>query len=165
MGFKIFWYPLKHPFKTMSVTHTDNVQCGWTKILVYVMKTHSKTRSFFLKLQAQISMITTLSGRYKIYYSSGKWFHDYMCSLLLSASRILWLFFSLFFRLHIYKNHTENSQYTCQSCSQDFYDLKKFVLHQIKIHAERNGDHIYCLACRRPYTKSHRWVKYLFTTI
>ena len=73
-------------------------------------------------------------------------------------------FCSLFFRLHIYKNHTENSQYTCQSCSQDFYDLKKFVLHQIKIHAERNGDHIYCLACRRPYTKSHRWVKYLFTT-
>ena len=70
-------------------------------------------------------------------------------------------FCSLFFRLHIYKNHTENSQYTCQSCSQDFYDLKKFVLHQIKIHAERNGDHIYCLACRRPYTKSHGLVKYL----
>jgi len=58
-------------------------------------------------------------------------------------------------RLHIYKNHTENSQYSCQSCAQDFYDLKKFVLHQIKYHAERNGDQIYCLACRRPYTKSH----------
>ena len=59
------------------------------------------------------------------------------------------------FRLHIYKSHTENSQYTCQSCAQDFYDLKKFVLHQIKLHAERSGDQIFCLACRRPYTKSH----------
>jgi len=58
-------------------------------------------------------------------------------------------------RLHIYKSHTENSQYTCQSCAQDFFDLKKFVLHQIKLHAERSGDEIFCLACRRPYTKSH----------
>ena len=69
------------------------------------------------------------------------------CSATFRTSRML--------RLHIYKNHTENSQYSCQTCSQDFYDLKKFVLHQIKYHAERNGDHIYCLACRRPYTKSH----------
>ena len=69
------------------------------------------------------------------------------CEATFRTSRML--------RLHIYKNHTENSQYSCQSCSQDFYDLKKFVLHQIKYHAERNGEHIYCLACRRPYTKSH----------
>ena len=69
------------------------------------------------------------------------------CAATFRTSRML--------RLHIYKNHTENSQYNCQTCSQDFYDLKKFVLHQIKYHAERNGEHIYCLACRRPYTKSH----------
>lgn len=69
------------------------------------------------------------------------------CSATFRTSRML--------RLHIYKNHSENSQYSCQSCNQDFYDLKKFVLHQIKYHAERNGDQIFCLACRRPYTKSH----------
>lgn len=70
------------------------------------------------------------------------------CSATFKTSRML--------RLHIGKNHCENSsRYSCQTCQQDFYDLKKFVLHQIKFHAERNGDEIYCLACQRPYTKSH----------
>ena len=70
------------------------------------------------------------------------------CEATFRTSRML--------RLHIYKNHSDNSKYSCQVCDQDFTDLKKFVLHQIKYHSERSGDQIFCLACRRPYTKSHR---------
>ena len=69
------------------------------------------------------------------------------CDATFRTSRML--------RLHIYKNHSENTKYSCQVCAQDFFDLKKFVLHQIKYHSERQGDQIFCLACRRPYTKSH----------
>ena len=72
------------------------------------------------------------------------------CDATFRTSRML--------RLHIYKNHTDNTKYSCQYCAEEYTDLKKFVLHQIKYHSERNGDEIFCLACRRPYTKSHRYV-------